>query len=576
MVDNSCDLQNKNRFRCSSQNKCIQSWLVLNGIRDCINGEDEFEYNRRGRHVLVAFTYICDGFIDSVMTTDNGHVETNETNCEDWQCDNHYTHCNGVWNCANGADEIACERFRCAPNEHPCISSRTYKPICLPLPQAGNDQIDCLGSFDERSYCRKRQPMMPQERYRCQNDRECTRARLVCRFLEYCPNEDRQGICRTVVAGEESLVKLHDENRLQIFFSLSSSNASDENMASTSHHSIISNPSQTWNDESIESQIVRGLNDVYYHRAWLCNRGIPIYNHWQHEDACLCPPGHYGNHCQYRNQRVSLTIRFNKENAPHLWHALFYFSIMLIDEEQHVHSYDYITYVPTRDCVNKFLRPSHICFDELVTYVNDFLAKIVIIPVKGNVASPSCLIKCNHGRCFKYENIDKHFCRCDAGWYGQYCQEMSVNQCSSDSIFYGIYNNRSICVCPFGPRCLLTRSVCQSNVCQYGGLRIPDDERVSQNGFTCLCSSGFSGNTCADANIKINIYFDDIPISSASLVHFITVHSAAEPTQTKIVKNVPADKKSVEFYAPVKFNLLFIEIPSFFYLAILKHTHTPA
>ncbi|CAF2909543.1 unnamed protein product [Rotaria sp. Silwood2] len=267
-------------------------------------------------------------------------------------------------------------------------------------------------------------------------------------------------------------------------------------MASTSHHSIISNPSQTWNDESIESQIVRGLNDVYYHRAWLCNRG--------------------------------------------------------------------------------FLRPSHICFDELVTYVNDFLAKIVIIPVKGNVASPSCLIKCNHGRCFKYENIDKHFCRCDAGCYGQYCQEMSVNQCSSDSIFYGIYNNRSMCVCPFGPRCLLTRSVWQSNACQYGGLCIPDDKRVSQNGFTCLCSSGFSGTTCADANTKINIYFDDIPISSAILVHFITVHSAAEPTQTKVVKNVPADKKFVEFYAPVKFNLLFIEIPSFFYLAILKHTHTPA
>ncbi|CAF5088160.1 unnamed protein product, partial [Rotaria sp. Silwood1] len=302
MVSNSCDLQNKYRFRCSSQNKCIQSWLVLNSIKDCANGEDELGYNRRGRHIPVAFTSICDGFIDTVMTTENGHVETDETNCEEWQCDNHYTHCNGVWNCANGADEIACERSRCGPNEHPCISSRTYEPICLPLIQAGNGEIDCVGSYDERSYCRELQPMTPRQRYRCQNDIECASARLVCRFDDYCPNEDRRGICRTVGGGEESLTKLHDENRLQKFFSLSTSDTLNATLASPSDHSIISNPSQTWNNESIGNKIIAKLVDVYRRRAWLCNRGIPIYNHGRHEDDCLCPPSHYGDRCQYQNQ----------------------------------------------------------------------------------------------------------------------------------------------------------------------------------------------------------------------------------------------------------------------------------
>ena len=39
----------------------------------------------------------------------NGINETDETECEQWECNNIYTHCNGIWNCPNGADEIGCD-----------------------------------------------------------------------------------------------------------------------------------------------------------------------------------------------------------------------------------------------------------------------------------------------------------------------------------------------------------------------------------------------------------------------------------------------------------------------------------
>ena len=35
-------------------------------------------------------------------------IETDETECEQWECNNIYTHCDEIWNCPNGEDEIGC------------------------------------------------------------------------------------------------------------------------------------------------------------------------------------------------------------------------------------------------------------------------------------------------------------------------------------------------------------------------------------------------------------------------------------------------------------------------------------
>jgi 2-hydroxy-3-keto-5-methylthiopentenyl-1-phosphate phosphatase len=57
----------------------------------------------------ILFQTICDGFTELLPITIEGQNETDETECEQWQCNNTYTRCNGLWNCLNGADEIGCD-----------------------------------------------------------------------------------------------------------------------------------------------------------------------------------------------------------------------------------------------------------------------------------------------------------------------------------------------------------------------------------------------------------------------------------------------------------------------------------
>ena len=83
--------------------------------------------------------------------------ETDETECEQWECNNIYTRCNGIWNCLNGADEIDCNSYstlNCSSNHHLCVSPDTNQLICLPIEKANDGKVDCLGATDEPTLCR--------------------------------------------------------------------------------------------------------------------------------------------------------------------------------------------------------------------------------------------------------------------------------------------------------------------------------------------------------------------------------------------------------------------------------------
>lgn len=79
LVVNSCALNNKNRFNCTSENRCLLHYLVGDNVRHCIGGEDE-----TGRDYIVKdiqklpFSAICNNWIDLISLTN----ETDETNCE--------------------------------------------------------------------------------------------------------------------------------------------------------------------------------------------------------------------------------------------------------------------------------------------------------------------------------------------------------------------------------------------------------------------------------------------------------------------------------------------------------------
>jgi hypothetical protein len=167
-------------------------------------------------------------------------------------------------------------------------------------------------------------------------------------------------------------------------------------------------------------------------------------------NACLCPPSFYGSQCQYQNQRISLTMKF--QVSSHSYQTPFAIVISLIDnsEQRIVHSYEQMTYLPMKDCRSKFnlyLLYSnrqndyaiHIDFYEkvsLLIYRGSILLSIhfsflsvhrlaffVDIP-RNDINTQICLNdQCIHGKCMKYSNNLENltFCQCDQGWSGKYC-----------------------------------------------------------------------------------------------------------------------------------------------------------
>jgi hypothetical protein len=152
IYNNSCALNDKYRIRCASRrlgryiDVCISGSFVIGGI-------EKFGCNKQKEN-LPHFPTLCDGYVEDQELI-NGTIETDETNCEEWLCDNQYTRCNRIWNCLNGADEIHCYRQLCSNQDaHPCFLWNRSLPICLPIFRAGDGIIDCLGATDERHLCR--------------------------------------------------------------------------------------------------------------------------------------------------------------------------------------------------------------------------------------------------------------------------------------------------------------------------------------------------------------------------------------------------------------------------------------
>ncbi|CAF1132501.1 unnamed protein product, partial [Adineta ricciae] len=178
-----------NQFRCG--NKCISKHRLLDDLADCPDNIDE-RYNescslmhkhrltcysnftgiertycqprtriRQGRLnecnakiKLPRFPNLCDKNMEYEEVIGK-QKETDETNCEEWQCDNQYTRCDGVWECDNGADEAKCFNPICKGKEgHPCFLINTTKFVCLPVEYANDGIVDCLGATDERHSCK--------------------------------------------------------------------------------------------------------------------------------------------------------------------------------------------------------------------------------------------------------------------------------------------------------------------------------------------------------------------------------------------------------------------------------------
>ncbi|CAF3334560.1 unnamed protein product, partial [Rotaria sp. Silwood2] len=612
-----CHLNVSNRFSCTSDpTKCLSLVAIDNGQVDCPQREDEIHENiydiLRQKH----FSFIC----NSVRQVDGN--ETDETNCEWWPCDNPYSHCDGIWHCLNGMDELNCPNMNCSRNEFQCKNVYLKLTYCLPLVHmfhkrrndcAKDDTIQELyfdnGTNDisisyysfNKSKCITEDNICNRhsERMNLQED-ACLKNQVLSIDVSfnsevYKVDNDNTYLC-TLQHNKNILLHLIDRfltpSRLGYFPS------------ATSTSSV-----QRFFDKYEEKN---GIPKIDIALAGYCHYGIlTLFNGINQTNTCLCPPNYFGSQCQWQSQHISLTLQLRTKSiiAPPL---IFQLIIMLIDEKGTIiPNYEQIIYMPAHDCNTKFNtyllyphRPKHSSidysiridlFDKLtLNYwtswylpipfqflpVNRISTQLIIPEVRENKL---CTLSCGeHGRCMKYTNMNNSFfCRCNQGYTGTFCNMTHRCQCSNDSFCLA----PSICVCPlnkFGSRCYLKRSICQSmnNPCQHNGLCIAIDDRIKLHGFICDCKEDYQGEQCQYKSNQIDIRIDEtiLTISSSFILHYIIAFDRYTRHERKtIIKKIAFGDNTMTIYARQPFNILFIQIPNGdYYLTILREKYIPS
>ncbi|CAF1434089.1 unnamed protein product [Adineta steineri] len=570
-------------YKCYFTNKSIPQSAILNNNCDCgrledLFCEDEHEFENFTKRTI-SFQTICDGFQELYPIMIDGKNETDETQCEQWECDNMYTHCNGIWNCFYGEDEMDCDSspplFNCSAHERICITRDTSEFSCLPINKINDGTIDCLGGTDEQKLCPPT-PINEQRRFYCMTSHSarCAKYLQLCNGHEDCLYGDDEQFCQknrsmsmyTGICQNEYISLATDVEKFICSISTSVSKAPIKYFTVNGFHESSENK-VIYENEQINVIILNNSKPIPLLNNSRCHRGLDL-RVWLNKlsnrftSTCLCPPTYYGKQCQFQNQRLSLAIAFR---APaQLRQIPFIILIVLIDNtnQRIIHSYEQFTYLSIRDCNIKFnvyllysTRPKrmnrtysiHIDIYEKISlmYWGSFLypVKFLFLPVHRlgfildipftNDHQICSNIKCLHGRCLNYLNTKETFCQCENGWSGQYCHIPHHCTCSpSNSLCVGMLNNnRSICICRenyFGSKCYVRNRICDNNVpCENNGLCISHDDFMSSSSkqkYYCICPKGFSGSRCQVKDTELNLIFDkDIHLSHSIFIHFLKI-----------------------------------------------------
>lgn len=607
--DLSCEIRDIKRFRCGNEKKC---YSIVFSREVCpvrhLRNLDEIEFQE-----------ICDRNVQVSFVSADGKSYTDETDCEHWPCKNYYTRCDGFWSCPDGDDEENCLTPQlCSPQTLPCVSPYNYTFSCLSASQVGNGHIDCLGAADERQFCRNEISTKTTDEGFCCRDGACLSIYDLCNGEKHCLLEIDKAFCEdhnytyshtfefSLNIMKKALCHLKLIKKIPFSLETSSEYPLLNKRAS---RRIIHQPVE---QQSMKNFMVDELVNSTW--PWLCNHGLYV-RHWLGNNnfsyKCFCSPGYYGELCQYQNQRVSFTADVRTLNSQGIYTILV---ILFDDDEDREEINSYQLFIPTtiircQRHFNTYLtysrRPKNISktysvrvdvFDKTnLTYLVSWhfsipfsflpvnrMAVILDIPAH-HIASPTnCTLICDHGKCMKYFNKDKEFCRCDMGWSGARCHiPIHCGDCSSDSICAGIIHNRSICICPFhksGPRCLLQLS-CPTDICMNNADCLVIDESGGFFPYICICPKQYFGSICELSKSTLEIVFDNIEISShllAYIVHLDTNDYAREYGRDRMSINVMPKKltmfqRSVVLLFDSALILVFVKMDTTYYLAVVQH-----
>ena len=596
----SCSLNDSTRFKCSDEQICY-SPLVPREV--CPFSEQITSFDQ------LPFKEICNRYVDTSPVTIDGQNHTDETECELWPCNNIYTRCDLLWNCPRGEDEENCLSNSCASNYMACVSPHTYRVTCLSIDRIGDALSDCVGAFDEPRTC----PSVYSNQdelfwYRCFNETKCLTSSQLCNDKTDCRFGDDERICsdaprfctRAGIITESGSFLCLVRSLKKFQFRLSNSfNATYWN------YSVTPQRSSALMKNEIRSSNIRdqASSNQFF---WTCNRGLYL-DRWLGDDrytySCFCPPGYYGDACQYQNQRVTVVLKLKLIDRYGAYTIL---TSLIDDDNQETHSYHQLVFVLdpslSDSCSEKFSvyllyseRPKNPsknfsvrfdAFDRIhLRYLGSWnllipfsflpvhrLATTLLLPASPIPPPDKCPLLCVNGQCHQYVNREKYFCRCVSGWTGRQCDTpLETNDCSADSIWVGSLHNQSICICPlsrFGRRCLL-RQACRDDFCRNNGRCIVRQDLTTGLKYACICTEQFTGSDCSIPKRALRISFNRVETATYLIVYIFTMRPLTPPALELLVKKI-ATFERVTLYSRSVMNMVFVKMDVRYYLAVLE------